>query len=46
MLNQTMEKPACFQKSHFLEGRNGIRHGRETQNQGGIRKAAPKGSET
>jgi hypothetical protein len=33
----TMEKSTYFQKQPFLEGRNGIYHGRKKQNQDGIR---------
>jgi hypothetical protein len=29
-----MEKPAYFQKSHFLEERDGIQHGGKKQDQG------------
>jgi hypothetical protein len=39
----TMEKPTYFQKQRFLEGRNGIYHGRKKQNQNGIRKTVPQG---
>jgi len=43
--NLTMEKSAYFRKRRYLEGRDGIYHGGEKQNQGGICKVVQKGKE-
>jgi hypothetical protein len=40
-----MEKTTYFQKRQFLGGRNGIYHGREKENQSGIREAVPEGKQ-